>query len=125
MPAAVGPNNPSRGSSPGEWPSQTTGSGGTHAAVGPDPSSRGGPAPPKEPGVGPASVSLSTEWVAFEPLTDWILSEHCLEAHGFVIVSQLGGDGAYLVTGAGAFSRMLGHVGADGSLLRPDGSPLV
>ena len=42
----------------------------------------------------PASVSLSTEWVAFEPLTEWTLSEHCLEVHGFVIVSQHGGDGA-------------------------------
>ena len=47
-------------------------------------------------------MSLSIEWVAFEPPTGWILSEHCLEEHGFVIVSQLGGDGAYLPMGAGA-----------------------
>ena len=47
-------------------------------------------------------MSLSTESVVFEPLPEWILSEHCLEKSGFTIVSQLGGDGAYLLTGAGA-----------------------
>ena len=87
MSATVGSNNPSRDGPPGGRPHH---------------SSRGGLAPPGGPGVGPARVSLSTEWVVFEPLPEWILSEHCLEENGFTIVSQLGGDGAHLLTGAGA-----------------------
>ena len=88
MSAAVGSNKPSRDGPQGEEPSQPTGSGGIFAAV--------------EPNYSSKTVSLSTEWVAFDPLTDWVLSEFCLEAHGFTIVSQIGGDGAYLLTGAGA-----------------------
>lgn len=100
----VGPNNLSRDGPQGEWPSQPTGLGGISAAVEPDHSSRGGHAPPDRTGVGP--ISLSTEWVAFDPLTDWVISEHCLEVHGFAIVSQLGGDGTYLLTDAGACSPL-------------------